>query len=1402
MAMPIFDTLEKRSEAVRRRMVLHDDKPCHFLLHLLDIALSNDLLDHSRVLSCLYLSAAVLSYGLNASAGNKIWQALVNFGGMVVARYDLEDSMQSTAIEFAHIVVGQVHEMLPATQTAAIALVYLLCSKYTEEASFLVTTIISQCRHASIRLKQDVGQMVMHLVEKTVLAESISATRDLAGDWDPHVRTTWIQIASQSIAQTQSTISLRLPMAIKYLCDNMRLLPINYQTAGRCASALTLDDAKFIVKLVSESIGCLGYGLEQESICTIGAFYQSAGMGKLSDARVHQACLTVIASAARRIGSDNDPESNLKLTIAQLASIIKSYLAGLDQQAMASGGLFWALEMLFQLCIQDAGVNELQNDAELQLLLVDAAVRCSNLSVIVYICQVAMADCKSSNDGAVIRRLAGSIDWSAIDSVFCGNLGDAASIMACRCVEAANEASAELEQLAVTSINGSSASERLCGFDSDLFKAGFATKPIDELRFERNLVCNTDAGIQFQLPHLVDSCAVADLILSTSGVFAAQELVFSAYQPMHTQLPQVSSIAWSEMTRPQQLQAINICYTHGLASSQSALNALRHMDTGRLNDREMRSWVDLAIKASINVAYNNGCVDMSLLEQHALTSDYTRYCFAFKSPCDINKAGFGDRLHQAATERCCTRAKEALLYFSVSNADYSIDFISDLYLQVLNETPGRLQLTALGTFDAASQLIAQMSTAPTHSPALKADSLSACAVNQLAPFIPQLLAMLCFDPHSSENHGGNLASDSAFTILRLLIQCAPDIVAFYVVVAQKSLPESSKGGQQVARLVQMLDYEQTVQIQTFLHCVSRVATLPQEQLKWACNKAKHAYIKLLVAYKQRRLTESSVPAAINDVLQPVCQLLEKQYEPKGLSPAENEYTAVVTTLQLRKRLDRLRFSNNFGKQDIQSLQKHADAVWAEIVQVMATPSMLDVGYASPQLVEFSANIPIPVLTQPADPLYFSGVDRKMRIIGSKTRPKLLTLHFHTRDNSSVSEKYIFKGSEDLRIDESVMQVFVRLNRVLLQDNEPHKQPSPVSKLAVYNIVPTGAYGGLIQMVNDAPSLFSIYTQHAAMQKNKDQRLSQPIPGLRQTFTDHSVHELTKAKLPSSLPMSEWPQGVTESVYDSLCSTVPSNLLHRHVMRASPSAAHLVVGLQRLVRSIGMASAAGYLVGLGDRHLDNLLVNTTESQLVHIDFNVCYDFGGVSQIPEQVPYRLTRNLAFLCGSLQNKQQYFAYSSSFAQAFSAVMQLARMDKHVLVNALAYRMMFYPFMEWHWIEQQRLDTLEVTNASVVEDSLQGDSVVETIRQTGLCPPKAFWSNCQMQIDSVTEASYGWRLAYGAIQRMQARLEFTGSARPMEEPDKPQESYAQLQTKLLWNVATDKSKLSRMFAGWASWI
>ncbi len=52
---------------------------------------------------------------------------------------------------------------------------------------------------------------------------------------------------------------------------------------------------------------------------------------------------------------------------------------------------------------------------------------------------------------------------------------------------------------------------------------------------------------------------------------------------------------------------------------------------------------------------------------------------------------------------------------------------------------------------------------------------------------------------------------------------------------------------------------------------------------------------------------------------------------------------------------------------------------------------------------------------------------------------------------------------------------------------------------------------------------------------------------------------------------------------------------------------------------------GHVVGLGDRHGENILLDNTTGECVHVDFDCLFDKGALLSRPEIVPFRLTANM---------------------------------------------------------------------------------------------------------------------------------------------------------------------------------
>ena len=48
--------------------------------------------------------------------------------------------------------------------------------------------------------------------------------------------------------------------------------------------------------------------------------------------------------------------------------------------------------------------------------------------------------------------------------------------------------------------------------------------------------------------------------------------------------------------------------------------------------------------------------------------------------------------------------------------------------------------------------------------------------------------------------------------------------------------------------------------------------------------------------------------------------------------------------------------------------------------------------------------------------------------------------------------------------------------------------------------------------------------------------------------------------------------------------------------------------------------AGHIIGLGDRHMSNILIQRGTGELVHVDYDMSFDKAGESRVPEHVPFR--------------------------------------------------------------------------------------------------------------------------------------------------------------------------------------
>jgi hypothetical protein len=91
--------------------------------------------------------------------------------------------------------------------------------------------------------------------------------------------------------------------------------------------------------------------------------------------------------------------------------------------------------------------------------------------------------------------------------------------------------------------------------------------------------------------------------------------------------------------------------------------------------------------------------------------------------------------------------------------------------------------------------------------------------------------------------------------------------------------------------------------------------------------------------------------------------------------------------------------------------------------------------------------------------------------------------------------------------------------------------------------------------------------------------------------------LVDVALLASTPRPSWPPGLLRKVHQRLVAQTPTrDLLARELTTAACTATDWWARHARYGRSLGVASVLGFVLGLGDRHLDNILMDFSSGEV--------------------------------------------------------------------------------------------------------------------------------------------------------------------------------------------------------------
>ena len=318
--------------------------------------------------------------------------------------------------------------------------------------------------------------------------------------------------------------------------------------------------------------------------------------------------------------------------------------------------------------------------------------------------------------------------------------------------------------------------------------------------------------------------------------------------------------------------------------------------------------------------------------------------------------------------------------------------------------------------------------------------------------------------------------------------------------------------------------------------------------------------------------------------------------------------------------------------------------------------------------------PIPGIDSSASSLItVSTFDPTISILPTKTKPK----KFKIIGSNGSKYTYLLKGSEDLHLDERLMQLFNVINQMLLSDTHCRFRSL---RCRTYAVIPLSEKSGLIQWVDNSMPLFNLFKHYqrrdhqVKLMISKATNSNAAVPDISRPsdlFYSKILPALKERGITSISSRTQWPLDILKTVFEELIKETPCNLISNEIWSKSISVEDWWKRNQSFITSNAVMSMVGYIIGLGDRHLDNILLDTNTSEIIHIDYNICFERGLKLRVPEKVPFRCTQNIQHALG-LAGTDGKFKLSSLHT------MRVLRKNKNILLSLLE-TFVYDPLVDW---------------------------------------------------------------------------------------------------------------------------
>ncbi|KAH8372589.1 hypothetical protein KR009_000145 [Drosophila setifemur] len=300
---------------------------------------------------------------------------------------------------------------------------------------------------------------------------------------------------------------------------------------------------------------------------------------------------------------------------------------------------------------------------------------------------------------------------------------------------------------------------------------------------------------------------------------------------------------------------------------------------------------------------------------------------------------------------------------------------------------------------------------------------------------------------------------------------------------------------------------------------------------------------------------------------------------------------------------------------------------------------------------------------PYQQIYISGFQESVLILRSAAKPKKLTIRCSDGQDYDV----LVKPKDDLRRDARLME-FNGLVKRYLHHNPPARQRR--LHIRTYAVLPFNEECGLVEWL---PNLASYRSICMGLYAQRGQGMS-----------SRQLHQLA---VPQREPLER-----KREVFIKQLLTAHPPVFQEWLCQRFGTPHSWYEARKTYIRTVAVMSMVGYILGLGDRHGENILFDERNGDAVHVDFNCLFNQGELLAYPEVVPFRLTQNMIAAMGPL-------GVEGSYRKCCEITLRLLKQEAKTLMSLLR------PFVYDVAQIRNAAATAKITNdVQRIADRLQG--------------------------------------------------------------------------------------------------